>query len=150
MARETPTRIIGIDFGMVRLGLAVSDERKIVGMPYKTIQADRKLELTIEKLVLELQAHQKELGYEIAEIVIGLPLLMNGKKGHIADEVNLFVEELKKKCDKPIVLWDERLTSVLAERSLMESSMSRKKRTKHLDTVSAVIILQNYLDSKNL
>ena len=73
---------------------------------------------------------------------------MSGKVGFLADEVKHFIEFLKKATAVPVVTWDERLTTVQAERSLRESSLSRKKRTQFVDTVAAVIILQNYLDHK--
>lgn len=146
--RPRPTRIIGLDFGLVRIGIAVSDERKIIATPFLTLRAEKKLELTVAKLLRELDAHQQLHNYQIEEIVIGLPLLMSGKTGFLADEVKTFVAALKQLTTVPVVTWDERLTSVQAERSLRESSLTRKKRSTLVDTVAAVIILQNYLDSK--
>jgi putative Holliday junction resolvase len=144
--KKKASRIIGIDYGMVRIGVAVSDPSKIIAMPFMTVRAERKCEQTVAKLLELLQQHQLEHLYEIAEIVIGLPLLLSGKKGLLADEVNHFVDELKQHVTFPITTWDERLTSVQADRSMRESSMSRKKRAQKVDTVAAVIILQNYLD----
>lgn len=144
--KKIAKRIIGIDYGMARIGLAVSDENKIIAMPIMTMTAEKKSEMTIAKLVNELENHQKANGYLIEEIVIGLPLLMSGKKGLLADEVNHFVDLLKLVINAPIVTWDERLSSVQAERSMRESSMSRKKRSQKVDIVAAVIILQSYLD----
>ena len=141
-----PTRIIGIDYGMARIGVAFSDERKIIAMPMLTLKAEKKSENTIIKLIGELEKHQQENRYQIETIIIGLPLLMSGKKGLLADEVNHFVELLKKNIHVPILTWDERLTSVQADRSMRERGMSRKKRSQKSDTVAAVIILQNYLD----
>lgn len=149
MERSKPTRIIGIDFGMARIGLSYSDERKIIATPLITMKTDRKSERTIELLMDLLNKHQAQLGYKIEEIVIGLPLLMSGKIGMLADEVKHFVELLKRSIDVPITTWDERLTSVLADRSLREGPFTRKKRAQHIDTVAAVIILQNFLDSKS-
>lgn len=136
------TRFIGIDYGLKRIGISFSDERKIIASPMMTLNTEKKLEATVKKLLKELEKHQSELSYTIEEFVVGLPLMMSGKIGLIADEVKHFVDLLSKATSIPIVTWDERLTSVQAERSLMESSMSRKKRTKFVDTVSAVIILQ--------
>jgi putative holliday junction resolvase len=150
MKRATPTRIIGIDFGMKRIGIAYSDERKIIAFPLMTLEAEKKLEKTLQILLDQLQKHQSELGYEMEEIVVGLPLMMSGKQGLIGDEVNHFVDQLGKATPTPIITWDERLTSVQAERALMESTMTRKKRTQFVDRVSAIIILQSYLDSKSL
>ena len=146
--RPQATRVVGLDFGLARIGIAVSDERKIIASPVQTFKTEKKIELNAEKLLKELSNHELLMNYKIEEIVIGLPLLMSGKTGFLADEVKHFVEVLKQQTQIPIVLWDERLTTVQAERSLRESSLSRKKRTSLVDTVAAVIILQNYLDSK--
>jgi putative Holliday junction resolvase len=144
------TRIIGIDYGLARMGLAVSDESKTIAAPFMIFQVEKKSEQTIAKLILELQKHQEKLQYQISEIVIGLPLMMSGKVGFLADEVKHFVEELKKHTSIPILTWDERLTSVQAERSMREGLLSRKKRAKNVDSVAAVIILQSYLDFKKI
>lgn len=143
-------RIVGIDFGMARIGLAVSDSSKIIAVPLVTIQALRKMDLTVNLVTEALHRDAKERGYTVEEIVVGMPLLMSGKSGLMADEVNYFISELQKQFDVPIRTWDERLTSVQAERSLRESNMSRKKRSKKVDTVAAVLILQNYLESRGL
>lgn len=142
------TRYIGLDFGLARIGIAVSDERKIIASPLLTLKTEKKIEQTAEKLLSELEKHQKIQNYQVEEIVIGLPLLMSGKMGFLADEVKHFVEILKLQTNTPIITWDERLTSVQAEKSLRESSLTRKRRSSLVDTVAAVIILQNYLDSK--
>ncbi|MDP1834841.1 MAG: Holliday junction resolvase RuvX [Chlamydiales bacterium] len=147
--RKRPTRIVSIDFGLARIGMAVSDERKIIAMPLPTIKADKKLEQTAQKIAAELVAIAEKGGYDIEEIVVGLPLKMDGQIGLMADEVHQFVDMLRQSIGVPIVLWDERLTSVMAERSMRESNMTRKQRAKNVDRVAAVIILQNYLDSKS-
>lgn len=144
------TRIIAIDYGLARIGLAISDETKLIAMPLTTLPCQSKTEETAEKLVDLLKSHQKEYHYEVSEIVIGLPLMMSGKKGFLADETQHFIELLKKWISIPIVTWDERLTTVQAERSLREANLSRKKRAKSVDNVAAMIILQNYLDHLNL
>lgn len=149
MSSHRPTRIVSIDFGLARIGLAVSDERKIIATAMPTIQAEKKLELTAQKVANELATASEKGGYDILEIVIGLPLLMDGKKGMMADEVQQFVEMLKQHVSIPIIFWDERLTSAQAERSMREGFMRRKERAKHVDKVAAVIILQSYLDSKS-
>lgn len=144
--KNPKTRIVGIDFGMARLGLAISDETKIIASSIETLRADKKSAQTVNLLLVQLEKHQKANNYTIEEIVVGLPLLMSGKKGLLADEVHHFVSLLKEKVSAPIVLWDERLTSVQADRAMRESSMTRKKRAQKSDGVAAVIILQNYLD----
>ncbi len=144
--KKNSTRIIGIDFGLARLGLAMSDESKIIAMSMETMTAEKKSERTVAKLINLLSAHQQSTGYTIDSIVIGLPLMMSGKKGLLADEVLHFVSLLSQAISAPILTWDERLTSVQADRSLREGNFSRKKRAQKSDAVAAVIILQNYLD----
>lgn len=148
--RTKASRIIGIDYGMARIGIAVSDQSKIIAISLKTMQAEKKAEATARKLVDELQKHAAEYGYSIEEIVIGMPLMMSGKRGMLADEVEHFVTLLKKLVpETPITTWDERLSSVQADRSLREGNFSRKRRSKMVDTVAATIILQSFLDHKS-
>lgn len=148
--RAKPKRLVGIDYGMSRLGLALSDERQIIATPFRTVQAEKKAEQTVAKLVAVLSEIQKMHACEIEEIVVGMPLMMSGKKGFLADEVKHFVDLLSQATPTPIHIWDERLTTVQAERSLRESDMTRKKRAKVVDIVSAAIILQSYLDHKQI
>lgn len=145
-ARPKAKRIIGIDYGMVRIGIAISDEQRIIATPLLTLTSEKRLEATVIKFVQEMQNHAKSYHYQIEEIVIGLPLMMSGKRGMLADEVLHFIELLKTHVDIPIKTWDERLTSVQAERSLREGSLTRKRRARIVDTVAATIILQSYLD----
>ncbi len=145
-----PTRYIAIDFGLARIGIAISDVTKLLATPFQTMKTEKKMEQTVDKLLLTLQKDQEERRYEIEEIIIGMPFLMSGKKGLMADEVHHFIELLKERFSAPVITWDERLTSVQAERTLREGEMSRKKRTKVIDQVAAVIILQNYLDHKGI
>jgi putative Holliday junction resolvase len=145
-----PKRLVGIDYGMSRLGLALSDERQIIATPFQTLQAEKKTEQTVSKLLAVLSELQQNLSCEIEEIIVGMPLMMSGRKGFLADEVKNFVDFLSQATTIPVKTWDERLTTVQAERSLRESNMTRKKRTKFVDIVSAAIILQSYLDLKQL
>ncbi len=145
-----PKRLLGVDYGMRRLGLALSDERQIIATPLETLEAEKKTEQTIAKLLALVSQLEQELKCEIEEILIGLPLMMSGKTGFLADEVKHFAEALSRSTSVPIRTWDERLSTIQAERSLRESSFTRKKRSKLVDKVSAAIILQSYLDYKNL
>lgn len=145
------SRIVGIDYGMARIGIALSDESKIIASSLRTMQAEKKVEATAKKLVNELTQHARQERYRIEGIVIGLPLMMSGKHGMLADEVKHFTEILQTLLpESPVTLWDERLTTVQAERSLRETNFSRKKRSKLVDNVAATIILQNYLDSRQI
>lgn len=148
--RIKPKRLVGIDFGMSRLGLALSDERQIIATPFQTVHAEKKTELTVAKILAVLSQLEQTYSCEIEEIVVGLPLMMSGRTGFQADEVKHFVQLLSKETSIPVRTWDERLSTVQAERSLRESQMTRKKRSKVVDIVSAAIILQSYLDHKHL
>ena len=148
--KAKPKRLMGIDYGMKRLGLALSDERQIIASPLRTLLAEKKANQTIEKIVAAISEIEQLNGCEIEEIVIGMPLMMSGRTGLVADEVKHFVALLSQATPIQIKVWDERLTTVQAERSLRESSMTRKKRAKVVDIVSAAIILQSYLDFKHI
>lgn len=145
--RPTPKRILGIDYGLTRIGLALSDETKMIAMPLQILLASKKSEQTVQSLLNTIEEISKKYQCIIDEIVIGLPLMMSGKTGIQADEVKHFVELFAKSCPIPVKTWDERLSTVQADRALRESNYNRKKRTKFVDTVSACIILQSYLDS---
>jgi putative holliday junction resolvase len=135
-------RIVGIDFGKVRIGLAVSDDRRIIAQPLETIRAGRNHDLTAQAIHASLARYK-----DIDTIVVGLPLLLNGKEGDMAILVRAFAAALEKVLPYPIVFWDERLTSSGVERMLLDLDVSRKKRAELSDALSAVSILQNYLDS---
>ena len=131
-------RVLGIDFGMKRIGLALSDPSQIIASPLKTIQAAKTLEQTIDLILKELEG--------VETIVLGLPLLFSGKDSSTTETVRKFAALLEAKSNLPLILCDERLTTTQVERILKEDNMSRKKRSKHLDTMSATLILQTYLD----
>lgn len=132
-------RIVSIDFGLKRIGLAISDENQILASSLGVIEAGKSSGETI-RIILDALA-----SFEIERIIVGYPLHLNGKVGFLADEVKHFVSLLQKEVDFPVVCVDERLTTVQAERSLIEGGMNRKKRAKVIDAVSAVILLQAHL-----
>jgi len=131
-------RLLGIDFGMRRIGIARSDPSQIIASPLKTIQTAKSLPQTVDLIMQELEG--------VETIVLGLPLLLSGKDSTTTTTVREFGALLETKSNLPLVLWDERLTTAQVERILKEDKMSRKKRAKHLDTMSATLILQSYLD----
>ncbi len=135
-------RIVGIDFGLARIGVALSDPFQIIASPCHTLQNMKNNELTAKALLKILEPHQ------IHEIVIGMPYKLNGTSSSSTEETLKFVEELKKHSSYPVILWDERLTTMQVEKSMKEESISRKKRTKIIDAACATLILQNYLDLK--
>ncbi len=144
------SRIISLDYGLARIGVAMSDERKIIALSSVTITAEKKAEQTAQKIANELTKLAEAQKFTIEKIVLGLPLKMDGTRGIQADDVAHFAELLKQYLSCEIVLWDERLTSVQAERSLREGNLTRKQRAKQVDKVAAVLILQSYLDSLSI
>lgn len=137
-------RIVGIDFGLTRLGTAVSDEKHRIALPMTTILAGKNAEQTCALVAKALASYP-----QIDQIVIGLPLLLNGKEGEMAQKVRAFAALLGEKLSFPIVFWDERLTSCGVDKMLIDCKVKRKKRAQLSDVLSAVSILQNYLDARN-
>lgn len=135
-------RIVGIDFGKVRIGVAISDERRVIAQPLETIRAGKDNAQTAKLIAGSLLRYQN-----IDTVVIGLPLLLSGKEGEMALLVKAFAKAVEEALPYPVILWDERLTSSGVEKMLLGMDVSRKKRAELSDALSAVSILQNYLDS---
>ena len=135
-------RIVGLDFGTARLGVAVSDARCIIATPLKTLSMSKNPQETLQELKRQLAAYT-----DIERIVVGLPLMLSGKEGEMALKVRAFGALLEKHFPYPVVFWDERLTSAGVEKMLIGCEVSRKKRAQLSDSLSAISILQNYLDS---
>ena len=133
------SRILGIDWGEKRIGLALSDPLGIIATGLSTVE---------EKPDFDLIGYLKQLisEQEIAKIVLGFPKNMDGSVGPKGEEVLAFKESLEKALEIPVILWDERLTTVSAQRSLREAEVKMKNGKKFLDKIAAVLILQNYLD----
>jgi putative holliday junction resolvase len=135
-------RVLAIDYGRARIGLAITDPNKTIAYPYKTVKTGSSL----EKSVLIFLESIKEHINEIETIIIGFPILLSGKISEMALEVQKFVEILKSKTNIPIKFTDERLSSVMAERHLKENiGLNRKKRSKIIDPISAALLLQNFI-----
>jgi putative holliday junction resolvase len=137
-------KVLGLDVGTKTIGVAVSDAFGWTAQGVKTI---RRHESDVSQDFLALDELIKE--YEISTLVVGLPKNMNGTIGPSGEFCKTFAEELHKRTNLPVKLWDERLTTVAAERMLVDADVSRKKRKKVIDKMAAVMILQGYLDSKN-
>ncbi len=133
-------RVLGIDFGMKRIGIARSDPMKMIAFPIKTIIAGKTLEETADLIIKELEG--------VETIVLGLPLLLSGEDSDTTTTVRKFATILEEKSGLPLILWDERLTSKQVEKLMIEGNVSRKKRASYVDTMSATLILQNYLDGQ--
>lgn len=137
-------RVMGLDFGSKTVGVAVSDPLGLTAQGIETIwrKEENKLRRTcarIEELIRE---------YEVDCIVLGLPRHMNNDVGDRAEKSLEFGEMLRRRTGLEVVMWDERLTTVEAERTLIESNVRREDRKKYVDKIAAVFILQGYLDSK--
>jgi len=140
------SRIIGIDFGHVRIGVSISDPSHMIASPLVTAKGSKKPEIAAQNLARELGEVVTKKGYEIERLVIGLPLHFNGSESIRCQEVRLFADHLEKLMHLPVSFVDERLTSVQAERSFQP--FSRKKRSQIVDTVSSTLILQSFLDKE--
>jgi len=136
-------RILALDHGTVRIGLAVSDEMKLFAQPLDYLPAE-----PFAEFVQQLKAIVKEK--EVDLIVVGLPRNMDGSYGPAAQRVRAFVIALKEAVPMPIRTWDERLTSVTANRLLTEGNVRGEKRKEKVDKVAAAVLLQSYLDSAAL
>jgi len=134
-------RILGIDYGHKRLGLALSDEGETLASPLPVYQ---RRDTGQDLAFLAALVREKNVG----QIVVGLPRNMDGSLGEMANEVLAFVETLKEKTHLPIDTFDERLSSIEAERVLIQADLSRKRRKTLKDSLAAVLILQGYLESK--
>ena len=134
-------RMLGLDFGMRNLGIAVSDELGVTAQGLPTYRrSNKKNDFDhLRRLIRR---------YGIAEIVLGLPLRMSGDEGVQAEKVREFAAELRRKFKLPVHLFDERLTSVEANRVLRESEMSIRRRAEVVDQLAAVLILQSFLESR--
>ncbi len=138
-------RIMGLDYGSKTVGVAVSDALLLTAQGVETIRRERE-----DKLRRTLARIQELCGeYEVEEIVLGFPKNMNNTIGDRAEKSLEFAEMLKKRTGLPIVMWDERLTTVAAGRVLMESGVRRENRKEYVDKIAAVLILQGYLDSRS-
>jgi len=135
-------RVMGLDYGDRRIGVAVSDEMGWTAQGLEVVER-RSPDYDIERLVGIVKA------YGITEIVLGLPKNMNGTIGPRGDICIAFAETLREKLQLPVHLWDERLTTVSAQRTLLEADVSRKKRKQVIDKMAAALILQGYMDSKS-
>jgi putative holliday junction resolvase len=134
-------RILGLDVGSRRIGIAVSDPLGITAQGLETLERRNKRH-DFEQLARVIR------NYEVREIVVGLPLRMSGVEGTQADKMQAFAEELRKRFRLPVHLWDERLTSAEANRLLRETDMSIEKRGKAVDQMAAVLILQGWMEKR--
>src|SRR5512143_3868124 len=141
MSTDLRPRILALDVGSRRIGVAVSDPLGITAQGLETIQRQNKrrdLE-TLGRLLSE---------YQVSEVVIGLPLRLSGAEGTQSEKMRRFADDLQSRFDVKVHLWDERWTSTEANRLLRETEMSIEKRAKAVDRMAAVLILQSWLEAR--
>jgi putative holliday junction resolvase len=132
-------RILGLDFGRARIGVAISDELQMLAHPLETIPANQEPASRIAEIVREKQ---------VDHVVAGIPRQMNGQIGTAATEVLEFVEKLRAILPCPVITWDERLTTVAAHRALRDAGKKTRDTRGYVDQVAAQMILQTYLDRR--
>ena len=137
-------RIMGLDYGSKTIGVAISDPLGLTAQGIEIIR--REEENKLRKSLRRIEELIKE--YQVEEIVLGFPKNMNNTIGERAEKSLQLKETLERRCKLPVIMWDERLTTVEANRTLMESKVRRENRSKYVDMIAAVFILQGYLDSK--
>ncbi|RHO86248.1 Holliday junction resolvase RuvX [Ruminococcus sp. AF41-9] len=136
-------RILGLDYGSKTVGVAVSDPLGLTAQAVETIW--RKQENHLRQTLARIDELAAE--YQVERIVLGYPKNMNNTIGERAEKALEFQQMLEKRTGLQVIMWDERLTTVEANRTLMEASVRRENRKKYLDQLAAVFILQGYLDS---
>lgn len=135
-------RIMALDYGTKRIGVALSDELGWLAQPVETFER-RTLESDLRHI--ERLVHERD----VREVVLGLPLRLDGTEGPAAQVVREFAERLREALPVPVMVWDERYTTHSAEQLLIEGDVSRKKRKGLVDRVAAAILLQHYLESRD-
>ncbi|MDD6845432.1 MAG: Holliday junction resolvase RuvX [Lachnospira sp.] len=138
-------RIIGLDYGTKTVGVAVSDSLGITAQAVETIT--RKEENKLRQTLARIEALIDE--YNVEEIVVGLPKNMNNTIGERAEACRDFADKLERRTGLPVIMWDERLTTVSADNVLKECGVRRENRKAVVDKIAAVFILQGYLDYKS-
>ena len=136
-------RILGLDYGSKTVGVAVSDPLGLTAQRVETIW--RKQENKLRQTLARIEEIAEE--YQVERIVLGYPKNMNNTIGERAEKSLEFKEMLERRTGLPVVMWDERLTTVEANRTLMEAKVRRENRKQYLDELAAIFILQGYLDS---
>lgn len=139
-------RILGLDYGSVTVGVAVSDALLLTAQPVEVIK--RKSETKLRQTLARIEEIIAE--YEVEKIVLGYPKNMNNTLGERVERTEEFKEKLEKRTGLEVILWDERLTTISAMEVLKEGNVRRENRKKYVDKIAAVFILQGYLDSLQL
>lgn len=136
-------RIMGLDFGSKTVGVAISDELLITAQGVEIVR--RKSESKLRQTLARVEELIQE--FQVDKIVLGYPKNMNNSEGIRCEKTQEFKEMLERRTGLEVILWDERLTTVAADRTMMEASVRREDRKNYVDMIAAVLILQGYLDS---
>ena len=135
-------RILGLDFGSKTVGVAVSDELLLTAQGVEIIR--RKSQNKLRQTLARIEELMEE--YQVDRIVLGYPKNMNNTEGERCEKTKEFQADLKRRTGKEVVLWDERLTTVAADKTMMEAGIRREHRKEYVDEIAAIFILQGYLD----
>ena len=140
-------RVLGLDYGSRTVGVAVSDPLLLTAQGVEIIRRDH--ENKLRRTYARIEEIIAEYG-DIDRIVLGFPKNMNNTLGERAKKTEEFKEALERRCGLPVILWDERLTTVAAENTMKEIGIRRENRGKYVDEIAAMLILQGFLDSQHL
>ena len=132
-------RTLAIDVGEKRIGIAISDEAGKIALPLDTLVRSDSLENDLDQIAEIARRHSAQ------RIVVGLPISLSGQPGPAAEQMAEFAAALRQATPAEIVLWDERLTTVIAEKAMLAADVKRRQRRQHVDKVAATLILQSYL-----
>ncbi|MEE8409177.1 MAG: Holliday junction resolvase RuvX [Myxococcota bacterium] len=135
-------RLLGLDVGTVRVGVALSDPLGLIAQPFEVIH--RRKSDPFDRVVALVDQH------EVQRVVIGNPLQLDGEVGPAAIAIAEFAGKLRERLSVPVELWDERLSTAQAEREMIAAGMRREKRRQRIDKVAAALILQSYLDARSV
>ena len=133
---------MALDVGNKRIGVALSDELQILAQPLYTIHR-KGIERDIEEIVKIINDNNVE------EVIVGLPKNMDGTTGFQGEKTIKFAEVLRQSTDRPLIMWDERMTTISARRIMIENDVKQKDKKNLVDTIAAVVILETYLSRKN-
>lgn len=134
---------MALDVGNKRIGVALSDELQILAQPLYTIHR-KGIERDIEEIVKIINDNNVE------EVIVGLPKNMDGTTGFQGEKTIKFAEILRQSTDRPLIMWDERMTTISARRIMIENDVKQKDKKNLVDTIAAVVILETYLSRKNM
>ena len=134
---------MALDVGNKRIGVALSDELQILAQPLYTIHR-KGIERDIEEIVKIINDNNVE------EVIVGLPKNMDGTTGFQGEKTIKFAEVLRQSTDRPLIMWDERMTTISARRIMIENDVKKKLKKNLVDTIAAVVILETYLSRKNM